>query len=221
MHKKDELLNKKNYRPISILTNISKVIEKYKNQQINDFNQHVLSDLISAYRKGYSCKASLMKLCEEMRHAMDHSEVEALIHMDLSKAFDCLRHDLMASKLTVYSMSDSAIKLLVNYLRHHKQRVKICFEVSDWMTLLKDVRGFIIGHCLFNLFLNDFMYILKHSILVNYADDNTLCAKGETLVEALERVRQDPEATIDWFDNNKMPANCVNSNIQIYANQCV
>ncbi len=51
------------------------------------------------------------------------------------------------------------------------------------------------------------MYILKHLIPVNYADDNTLCAKGETLGEVLERVRQDTEAAIDWFDNNKMQAN--------------
>ncbi len=79
---------------------------------MNDFNQHVLSDPISAYRKEYSCQASLMKLCEEMRHAMDHSEVAALILMDLSKAFDCLPHDLRAAKLTAYSMSHSAIKLL-------------------------------------------------------------------------------------------------------------
>ncbi len=47
----------------------------------------------------------------------------------------------------------------------------------------------------------------KHSIPVNYADNNTLCAKGETLGEALERVRQDTEAAIQWFDNNKMQAN--------------
>ncbi len=51
------------------------------------------------------------------------------------------------------------------------------------------------------------MYILKHWIPVNYADDNTFCAKGETLWEALERVRQDTEAAIYWFDNNKMQAN--------------
>ncbi len=208
VHKKDELLNKKNYIPISILTSISKVIEKCINQQMNDFNQQVLSDIIPAYRIGYSCHASLMKLCEEMRHAMDHSEVAALILMDLSKAFDCLPHHLMAAKLTAYSMSHSAIKLHVNYLCHCKQRVKIGSEVSDWMTLLKGVpQRSILGPCLFNLFLNDFMYILKHSIPVNYADDNTLCAKGETLGEALERVRQDTEAAIDWFDNNKMQAN--------------
>ncbi len=51
------------------------------------------------------------------------------------------------------------------------------------------------------------MYILKQSIPVNYADDNALCAKGKTLGEALERVRRDTDAAIDWFDNNKMQAN--------------
>ncbi len=76
------------------------------------------------------------------------------------------------------------------------------------MNLLKGVtQGSILGPCLFNLFLNDCMYILKDSIQVNYADDNTLCTKGERLREALERVRQDTEAAIDWFDNNKMQAN--------------
>ncbi len=53
------------------------------------------------------------------------------------------------------------------------------------------------------------MYIVNHSMPVNYADDNTLYVKGETLGEALERVRQDVEAAIDWFDNNKMQANPV------------
>ncbi len=145
-----------------------------------------------------------MKLCEpeQMRHAMDQSEVAALILMDLSKAFDCLPHNLMAAKLTAYGMSHSAIKLIVNYLHHCKQHVKIGSEVSDWMTLLKGVpQGLILGPCLVHLFLNDLIYILKHSILVNYADDNTLCVKGETLGEALEKVREDTEPAIDWFDN--------------------
>ncbi len=69
---------------------------------MNAFNKQVLSDMISAYRKGYSCQSSLFKLCEEIRHAMDHSEIAAMILMDLSKAFDCLPHDLMVAKLTAY-----------------------------------------------------------------------------------------------------------------------
>ncbi len=145
-----------------------------------------------------------MKLCEEMTHAMDHSEVAALILMDISKAFDCLPHNLMATKHCLWHVS-LCIKLLVNYLRHRKQHLKIGSDASDWMTLLKGVPQ---GRSL-NLFLNDFMYILKHSIPVNYADNNTLCVKGKTLRQALERVRKDTEAAIDWFDNNKMQANPV------------
>ena len=210
VHKKDELLFKKNYRPVSILTSISKVLEKCFNTQMNDFNKQVLSNLISAYRAGYSCQSSLIKLCEEMRHAMDHSEKAAMILMDLSKAFDCLPHDLVVAKLTAYGMSPSAIKLITNYLRHRQQRVKIGSEVSDWMTILKGVpQGSILGPCIFNLFLNDFMYILKKSSPVNYADDNTLCASGKTLASAIENVKQDTESAIDWFDENQMQANPV------------
>ncbi len=78
------------------------------------------SGQMEIFEKLYCQATSLMKFYEEMRHAMDHSEVAALILMDLSKAFDCLPHDLMAAKLTAYGMSHSAIKLLVNYLHHCK-----------------------------------------------------------------------------------------------------
>ncbi len=124
-HKKDELLNKKKYRPVNILTSISKVIEKCINIQMNDFNKQLLSDMISAYRKGYSCQSSLFKLCEEMRHAKYHSDTAVMILMDLSKAFHCLPNDLMVANLTAYGMTPSAIKLLINYLRIRHQHVKI------------------------------------------------------------------------------------------------
>ncbi len=88
------------------------------NIQMHPFQNEVLSPPISGYRKGYSCQYSLMKLCEEMRQATDCNEVVALIIMDLSKAFDCLPHDLMAAKLIAYGMSHSRVKILISYLRH-------------------------------------------------------------------------------------------------------
>ncbi len=109
------------------------------NIQMHPFQNEVLSPLISAYKKGYSCQYSLMKLCEEMRQDMDCNEVVALIIMDLSKTFDCLPHDLMAAKLIAYDMSHSAVKSLISYLRHRKQRVKIGSDTSDLMTILKGV----------------------------------------------------------------------------------
>ncbi len=112
---------------------------------MHPFQNEVLLPLISAYRKGYSCQYSHMKLFEEMRQTMDCNEVVALIIMDLSKAFDCLPHDLMATKFIAYGMSHSVVKILISYLRHCKQHVNIGSDTSDWMTIL--------GHSLFNLFL--------------------------------------------------------------------
>ncbi len=104
---------------------------------MNDFNKQVLSDMISSYRKGYSCQPSLFKPYEEMRHAMDEREKATMIRMDQSKAFDCLPHALMVAKLTANGMSPSAIKLLINYLCHHQIHVKKGSEFSECMTILK------------------------------------------------------------------------------------
>ncbi len=113
---------------------------------------------------------------------MNCNEVIALIFKHLSKAFDCLPHDLMTAKLIAYGMSHSALKILISYLRHRTQSVKIGSDTSDSMTIIKGIpQGSILGPSLFNLFFNDFMYILKHTLVVNYADDNTLGSRGGTL----------------------------------------
>ncbi len=90
-------------------------------------------------------------------------------------------------------MSHSEVKILKRHLRHRKQRVKIGSDTSDWITILKGIipHGSILGSSLFNLFFNDFMYILKHTSAVNYADDNTLGSRGDTLWKALEDAKTD------------------------------
>ncbi len=107
VHKKDELLNKKNYRTVSMLTSISKVIEKCIDQHTNEcFQQASVKWYDISLRKRVQLSVILFKLCEEMRHAMDHSETAAMILMDLSKAFDFLLHDLMVATLSAYGIKD-------------------------------------------------------------------------------------------------------------------
>jgi hypothetical protein len=207
VHKKDSLLSKKNYRPVSVLTGISKVMEKCLNDQLMSFCDDVLSPFISAYRKGYSSQYALIQLCETMRAAMDKKEVVGLVLMDLSKAFDSLPHDLITAKLCAYGMQPPAVQLLTSYLRHGQQRVKINSERSDWQTILKGVpQGSILGPCIFNIFFNDFVHFLD-AAPINYADDNNICSIGKTVTECLHKCKKEVDQSLSWFSQNQMQAN--------------
>ena len=87
---------------------------------------------------------------------MEKSHYVAAFLMELSKAFDCLPHDILLCKLSAYGLSSSAVNLLANYLSNRKQRIKIENIFSSWEEILKEVsQGSILGPLLFNVFIND------------------------------------------------------------------
>ncbi len=174
IHKKKDQLLRENHRPVSIPTNLSKVIEISINNTLT-YTNIILDDRISAYRKGYSCQYALLNFVEEWRKDMDNQEVPAALLLDLCKAFDAMPHDILVAKLYAYGMSQETVTLLASYLRNRKQRVKVGNCESDWEPLSKGVpQGSIMGPILFNLFLNDVVLFIKNSSLTNHVDDNTL-----------------------------------------------
>ena len=105
LHKKYNTLDKGNYWPVSILPMISKIFERAVNSQIVKFFDSHFHTFLSAFRKGYGCQTALLKVIEDWKKALDQNKYVVAILMDLSKAFDCLPHDLLILKLKTYGVS--------------------------------------------------------------------------------------------------------------------
>ena len=128
--------------------------------------------------------------------------------MDLSKAFDCLPHDLILAKLSAFGLSVNACDFLNSYLSNRKQRGKLGQLHSSWSNILIGVpQGSILGPLLFNIFMNDIFYFKKKASLNNYADDNTVSYSDKCLETTKEVLVNESIICIDWFKNNKLQAN--------------
>ena len=206
--KKNDKLDKKNFRPVSILTGISKIFEYVMNDQLIGYFQAMFHKLLSAFRKGYSCQSILLKFLEDAKAAIENKQFVGVLFMDLSKAFDCLPHGLLIAKLKAYGLTLPACDLLGSYLSGRRQRVKIAGTKSQWNLLEKGVpQGSILGPLLFNIFINDMFYFIEKCSLYNFADDNSLSNAAPTLNEVKLNLQYDSKICIKWFRKNGMEAN--------------
>ena len=175
VYKKKSKLSKENYRPISILPNISKVYERCLYDQISKYFETRFSKFQCGFRKGYSAQHCLLAMIEKWKTAVDNGGVFAALLTDLSKAFDCIPHDLIIAKLAAYGFDTNALRLIHNYLSNRKQRVKINSVYSIWKDISYGVpQGSILEPLLFNIHLCDLFYFLENTDITSYEDDNTL-----------------------------------------------
>ena len=141
-----------------------------------------------AYRSGYNANHVLIRLIENWRHALDNNLFTCAVLMELSKAFDCILHDLLIAKLNAYGLDFDTKTFLHNYLKHRKQSVKINNLSSFFRTILSVVTQ---GSILFKIFINDSFLWLTKPDLYNFADDNTIAVTCKNLNNLLRRLEKD------------------------------
>ena len=159
-------------------------------------------------------------MIEKWRESLDSGGNFGALLTDLSKAFDCLPHDLLISKLHAYGLDIASLKLLHSYLTKRRQKVKINNTYSSWSEILFGVpRGSILGPLLFNIFLCDLFLFVSDIGIANYADDNTPHSTDKHLETVLKDLEQGSDTLLKWFTDNLLKANPEEYHLLVSTNE--
>ncbi len=206
-YKKKGRTDKANYRPVSVIGSLPKILERYIQNKLCEHIDKCLSTIISAYRKHYSSNNVLINMIEKWKKHMDNKMFVGAVLMDLSKAFDCVPHDLLIAKLHAYKFDMKTLILFYSYLKNRQQCVKINNVFSSFMVLVSGVpQGSILGPILFNIFINDLVYFIK-SDLANFADNNTISDAAANIPDLIKCLEDESNNAIEWFKSNLMIVN--------------
>ena len=136
VHEKGTKTSKDHYRPVSILSNISKIYERFIFKQMSEYFESILSKYQCGFRKGFSPHHCLLAMLEKWKLAVDNKKTFGALLGDLSKAFNYLPHDLFVAKLNAYGFSLPALRLVLSFLSNWKQRTKINSKFNSWKEIL-------------------------------------------------------------------------------------
>nr|CAH7768100.1 unnamed protein product [Callosobruchus chinensis] len=198
-----------NYRPISLIPIIAKIFEVLLKNQINKYfeSNNLYSPVQFGYRGNTSATLAINYLSSIVNDALEnHCFVFAEFH-DLTKAFDCVQHNILLKKLKIYGFSKSSISLIHSYLSDRKQYVTYNGCSSKTSTIEHGVpQGSVLGPILFLIYINDLPACTSAKSIL-FADDTTTISTSQSCDVLLEQAESNRVELHNWFIRNKLTMN--------------
>ena len=208
-----------NYRPISLLSNINKIIEKLMHERLYSFLEKYkcIYDLQFGFRSGHSTTHALLDLTEDIRKAIDDNKYAVGVFIDLQKAFDTVDHDILLKKLYHYGIRGTANAWFKSYLSNRKQFVSIKGIDSNLKAMNFGVpQGSVLGPLLFLIYINDLHCAIKHSVIRHFADDTNLLINNTSLKQLKKHLNFDLCNLTAWLKANKISLNASKTEILLF-----
>ncbi|KAJ0175142.1 hypothetical protein K1T71_009283 [Dendrolimus kikuchii] len=200
--KKRNPLSFSDFRPISILSFMSKVLERLVHQQLSAFlNKNCLMNPYqSGFRPGHSTTTALIKITDDIRQGMDNGLLTVLSLLDFSSAFNNVDFEILLAILRSLNISPTVIDWFRSYLYGRQQRIRIDESYSSWQSLTAGVpQGGVLSPLLFAIFINTISYNLSSSYHL-YADDLQIYAQArvENIKDAINTINDDLGRILAW-----------------------
>ena len=211
IHKGKETCNVSNYRPISLLTSLSKIYESALHSRITKFltQNNLLSEFQFGFKAHHSTADAIILFTSEALEAFERKQNTLAVFCDLSKAFDTIKHEILLSKLYKYGIRGKSYDVLKSYLTDRTLYVQNGQSQSH---ALKShnygvPQGSILGPLLFNIYTNDFKTCLKFSSHIQYADDTTIYLSSDNINDIVHKMNEDLNNISIWFKRNSLLLN--------------
>ena len=211
-----------NYRPISVLPAISKIMERIMYDQLYNYltKFELLSDSQFGFRKSHSTATALLDCTNDWYMNLDRKMFNLVVLIDLKKAFDTVDHQILLRKLELYGIKGEALTLLKSYLTDRNQKCQIKNSFSTERLIKCGVpQGSILGPLFFLLYINDLPQCLNKTKPRLFADDTNLTASGDSITDLETAVNSDLENLRKWLIANKLSLNVAKTEFMLIGSK--
>lgn len=211
-----------NYRPIALLSVLSKIIEKAVAIRVEHYlnSFQLISNCQHGFRAGYSTETSTIEYTQDINNRLDAGCFVVSLLFDLTRAFDTIEHSFISEKLQSLGIRGCINQWFLSFLSNRKMRVKIEDVISEEHDIdIGTPQGSVLGPLIFLLFINDVPnYISKAKVLM-YADDTCMVISDNTKDGLLEKINTTFKEFETWCNKNRLMINFSKTAIIEYHNQ--
>jgi Reverse transcriptase (RNA-dependent DNA polymerase) len=210
IYKNGNIEDLSNYRPISIIPIIDKILETHINNQLISHleeNQLLFSHQYG-FRKKSSTNNAIFDMITLIQSKLDKGLLSSIIYIDIKKAFDTVDRQLLLIKLKEIGLDEDALNWFQSYLNDRKQYMQHDDINSDTKSTNCGVpQGSILGPTLFLIYINNIKHLNLNGNLFQYADDIALVYSAKTMAELTQQMNEDMDSMKQWMDNHKLTVN--------------